>query len=401
MLNLDKKKKYLLGCSFGPDSMALLSMLLREGYDFSAGLVNYNLRKESVNERDNFIEYCKKNNIVYFVKDVDMSKEKGNTEENARLIRYQWFSEICLKEKFDAVLIAQHQGDLIETYLLQKKRNNKVMHFGISEDSILFGVNVIRPLLNYSKKDLLNYCNENNVPYAIDSSNLTDQYERNKIRHSIVENLSSEERKELLEEIRKNNEEIKRIFAKLSTLDLNDVNTYGKLSQTEVLYALNLLVKNFEPSAAISKKFADEIIKAIFSKKPSFAMKFKENIYLIKEYDRIYFSLKSDSESYSYLVQIPSVIDTPYFHLDFTKNSSNRNVKESDYPLTIRNADKKDKITIKDYQVEARRLFIDWKMPKSLRSRWPVILNKDGKIIYIPRYQKDFVIEKDTNFFVK
>ena len=87
--------------------------------------------------------------------------------------------------------------------------------------------------------------------------------------------------------------------------------------------------------------------------------------------------------------------------IDFSKDSLRRNVFPNDYPLTIRNARADDVYQILGYTKELRRLFIDWKMPKSLRSRWPIIINKDGVIVYVPRYQKDFVAGENCNFYVK
>ena len=72
-----------------------------------------------------------------------------------------------------------------------------------------------------------------------------------------------------------------------------------------------------------------------------------------------------------------------------------------DYPLTVRNATAKDTIMISGHPVEVRRLFIDWKMPMTMRKYWPVIINKKGEIIYIPRYQKDFQKEDSPCFYVK
>ena len=63
MLNLDKNKKYLLACSYGPDSMYLFSLLLKEGYNFSAAHVNYHFRKESDDEEKALRKYCYENNV--------------------------------------------------------------------------------------------------------------------------------------------------------------------------------------------------------------------------------------------------------------------------------------------------------------------------------------------------
>ena len=97
----------------------------------------------------------------------------------------------------------------------------------------------------------------------------------------------------------------------------------------------------------------------------------------------------------------PGVLDTKEFFLDFTKESANRNVFPGSYPITIRTAKPNDQIKIKEYFKSTRRLFIDWKMPKDLRQKWPVILDNTGKIVYMPRYQAEFKKDAKTNFYVK
>ena len=89
MINLDKNKKYLLACSYGPDSMALFDMLLKEEIDFSAALVNYHLRPESNNEMEGFIHYCQSHNVSYHVKDLVHGIGDMNVESECRRIRYE------------------------------------------------------------------------------------------------------------------------------------------------------------------------------------------------------------------------------------------------------------------------------------------------------------------------
>ena len=82
---------------------------------------------------------------------------------------------------------------------MQKLRKNYVKNYGISGENVIFGVRVLRPLLNYSKAELQQYDDERGIPYSIDKSNLSDCYTRNKIRHEIVEKLSKEERERNLD----------------------------------------------------------------------------------------------------------------------------------------------------------------------------------------------------------
>ena len=283
---------------------------------------------------------------------------------------------------------------------MQKKRKNLVNYFGIKEISYFTDVEIIRPLLKYRKKELLIYCRMFGVPYAIDKTNLEDHFLRNQLRHQVVELMTPEERNETLKEIDSENEKLAAIFEKISKINSNKIEDYNRLNDTEFLYAVVALGRRIKSDFTISKEQGAELRKVLLSDKPNVSLTVDE-LCFIKEYDS--FSIKEDSPTYDYeyVLNEPGKLDTPYFSLDFTQNQQRRNVSPDDYPLTIRNARSNDAFRIKDYEKEIRRLFIDWKMPVSLRNRWPVIINKDGVIVYVPRYQKDFLASKDENFIVK
>ena len=400
MLNLDKNKNYLLACSFGPDSMALFSMLLEEGFSFSVALVNYHLRKESNDEMNDLIEYAKSKNITYHIKDVNYKIGASNIEAECRKIRYEFFAQLVGEYHYDAVLVAHHQDDLIETYLMQKSRKNLVNFYGIKEKIDINGVTVIRPLLNVTKEYLLDYCHQNNIPYAIDSSNLEDRFLRNKIRHKIVSKMSEKERMRTIKNIASDNKTLSALFKKLEDLDIADVGVLKKLSDVELTYALNMLAKMKDETLTISFKQCKNIKPILFESSGNVDIPIKKGFYLRKSYDRVEIITKEKLD-YSIVIEKPCIFECDYFYLNFLGNTTNRNVTRSDYPLTIRNYHSGDKYMIKNYVVSVRRLFIDWKVPLSLRERWPIILNKDNKIIYIPHYQKGYKPSDKDNFYVK
>ena len=400
MLNLEKNKHYLLACSFGPDSMALFDMLLKEGYKFSVAHVNYHLRKESNDEESKLRDFCFEHNIGIYVKDVDEGLGDSNLEKKCRDIRYNFFINVVKENKFDALLVAHQEDDLIETYLMQKRRKNLVNYFGIKEISYFSDIEIIRPLLRYRKEELLMYCRMFNVPYAIDKTNLEDHFLRNQIRHSVVEKLSPIERKDILSEIDQANEKLSQIFISISKIKDNSVEEYLRLNEVEFLYAIVVLGRKLKNDFIISKKQGDELKKILLSEKPNISVNV-DGLCFFKEYDKLGFREFDEALDYSYDLTEPGILDTPYFYLDFTVDSSNRNVSQDDYPLMIRNARKDDEYEISGFKKGLRRLFIDWKMPESLRNRWPIIVNKDDVIVYVPRYQKDFVPEENCNFFVK
>lgn len=400
MLNLNKNQKYLLACSHGPDSMALFYMLKEEGYNFAVAHVNYHLREESNLEQQQLEAYCAKRNVQLFVKDVDEYLGNNNLEEKCRVIRYSFFKDLVNKYDFDAVLIAHNQDDLIETYLMQKRRQNLVQFFGIKENPIIFDVKIIRPLLSYSKQELLMFCDLNKVEYSIDKTNLEDVFLRNKIRHEVVEKMNKEDREKILKEIDEENKKLEAINEKISKINTNKCEEYNRLNDEEFLYALVNKGRELKPNFTMSRNQGLEIRKIFLSDKANISVNV-DGLTLVKSYDSFQFVDQEQEVDFSYKLDEPGVLDTEYFYLDFTGDTSNRNVGKDDYPLTIRNAQPNDVYLIKGYEKQLRRLFIDWKVPVTLRKRWPIIVDKNGTIIYVPRYQKDFKKEDNCNFYVK
>ena len=400
-LNLDKKSKYLLACSFGPDSMALFYMLISQGYDFECAIVNYHLREESTSEVDGLLKYASKYGVKVHTLDYKEPLTK-NKESKCREIRYSFFADLFSKNSYDALLVAHHQDDKIETYLMQKQRQNCPIYYGINDKTTIKGMKVIRPLLAYSKKELMEYCLKNNVPFAVDKTNSDISILRNKIRHQIVGKMTDQDRRNILEEIDRRNAELQKMINSIELERINEVDYLKSLDENTFKYAINFLVKRLGDNQSLSKENVGEIKKIILSKKPNVFSRVKKGAYFVKEYDYVDFADREiESIDYSFVLNEPGVLDTEYFYLDFTKDTSNRNVKVSDYPLTIRNVRPSDYIYIKNNKISARRLLIDWKMPLSLRQRWPIILDKNDVPLYIPRYQKDFVPSKNINFFVK
>lgn len=399
--NLDKSKRYLLACSYGPDSMALFHLLLENRFDFDVAHVNYGLREEAEKETEGLIGFCEKHHITLYIQRAEVNKRK-NMESECREIRYRFFKDLCEQNHYEGVLVAHNEDDLIETYFMQLKRVIRPKYYGIAEKTMILGINIIRPLLSYSKKSLQELCDTNGVPYAIDSSNLTDSHDRNIIRHHIVEPMGVEERIKTHEIIDKANKELEEKFRYLDSVDIHDIKTILSMDYITYLYALNTMASEIRQDIAISKYQALEIEKMLKSNKPNIVFKVSSKINFVKEYDKVRFeSPNKEMMKYAFEVKSREVLDNEFFYLNLNTDTSNLNIRDDGFPITIRTAKPEDIVNIKDYQKEVRRLFIDWKMPMSLRKRWPVILDRSGSIIYIPRYQKDFKIDGKRNFYVK
>lgn len=231
-------KMFIAGVSGGPDSMAMLD--LYKNKIKAVCFVNYYDRNDTHIDERIVKNYCFKNNILLHclnvTKDIYLSIESNNFQDQCRKIRYDFYNEIACLYDLNDVLIAHNFDDFVETAYSQiiKKKDN--LYLGIKKNSKYKDINVIRPLLNCRKDDLQKYCDQNNIEYIIDSTNIKDIYERNRHR-KYLKNLSSEEFNQLLNYINEYNLKNYQI-----DLKIKDIYNLWKASN----YSLELFNKNDE-----------------------------------------------------------------------------------------------------------------------------------------------------------
>lgn len=390
--NYDLNKTYLVAVSGGPDSMALLNMLYNQKYKIVICHVNYHKRKESNFEEEQVCKYAKERNIPIQVLDTSSLKVEGNFQAWAREVRYNFFKKQYKVYNAGGLFVAHQEDDLIETYLMQKRRRNIVTFYGLKEFTQIFEMNVIRPLLSFTKEELLRYCKMNQVFYSIDSSNLTDDYTRNSIRHNHVEKLSREQRDTILSEISSKNKELNEHVEKAKNLlqkKVKEINEYEKLNDLEKSLFLFAYITSFLPF--ISKKLSYsrilEIKKIINSKKPNAKILLYPPYYFVKKYETFEITECINSYDYAYIINEPSVINTKEFSVDLTKDTSPLNIYSYSYPLTIRNVRKNDVVKFGEIHKKVNRILIDEKIDSELRKKYPVIVDCNGQIVYIPLYR--------------
>jgi tRNA(Ile)-lysidine synthase len=182
------KKKLLLATSGGLDSMVLLHLMQNLDFEIAIAHCNFQLRGlESFGDQDFVQEYADQHKIEIFVTQFDtenFAKDyKLSTQVAARELRYDWFYELLETQKFDYILTAHHADDNLETFIINLTRGTGLDGLvGIPEEN----EKVIRPLLIFSRQEIAHFAKENNITWREDSSNASDKYLRNKIRHNIV-----------------------------------------------------------------------------------------------------------------------------------------------------------------------------------------------------------------------
>ena len=185
---LSKDKKYIVALSGGADSVCLLLVLRRLGYDVEAAHCNFKLRGEEADRDEQFcVELCKKHDIkihlVHFDTNFYAISHKISIEMAARELRYSYFENLRKDIGADAVCVAHHQNDCAETVILNLVRGTGIQGLaGIQPKRD----NIVRPLLCVSRDEIESFLAREGQDFITDSTNLDDLYVRNKIRLNII-----------------------------------------------------------------------------------------------------------------------------------------------------------------------------------------------------------------------
>ena len=180
--------KVLVALSGGADSVALLRVLLSLGYTCECMHCNFHLRGEESDRDEAFVKaLCEEFSVLLHVTHFDTetyAKEHHQSiEMAARELRYAWFHQLKEERKASVIAVAHHRDDSVETFLLNLMRGTGID--GLKGIPVRNGY-VVRPLLQESREDILDYLKAIHQDYVTDSTNLQDQYVRNKIRLNIL-----------------------------------------------------------------------------------------------------------------------------------------------------------------------------------------------------------------------
>lgn len=183
-----KGKRLFLAVSGGMDSIVLLQLFHQLNYEIAVLHCNFSLRNLESDGDEEFVKYyCESKKIPLFVQKFDTKQfaedAKLSIQVAARKLRYDWFYEQLADENFDYILTAHHLDDSLETFLINLTRGTGLEGLtGIPAQND----KIIRPFLPFSRVEIEKYIQENNLQWREDSSNASDKYFRNKVRHAIV-----------------------------------------------------------------------------------------------------------------------------------------------------------------------------------------------------------------------
>ncbi|MGN7708973.1 tRNA lysidine(34) synthetase TilS [Chryseobacterium sp. 22543] len=328
LVNEPENHTYLLAVSGGADSIVLASLFRDFGnknqdseFQFHVAHINYKLRgNDSDLDQKTVQDFCEKNHIKFHLYEVS---EKDRKPENsiqlwARELRYTFFKEIQEKEKLEFLVTAHHLNDQLETFIINLSKAAGINGLsGIpSNDNY-----ILRPLLNFSKKEIYQFAEENTIEFREDLSNKKNDYLRNKIRNEIVPMLM-ETNDHFLENFKKSSlylnqtkdfvqKQIQEIENRLTVFNQNNkILSKEKLDQESDFVKFEILKKyGFNQEEEIPKIFKAENNSSFFSKEYQ----------LIVNRDELIFIDKSNEKEIEEEIVL---ID----HFDFSENQININL---------------------------------------------------------------------------
>ncbi len=363
--------------------MALLGWMEEAGMDYAICHVNYHKRSSAARDEAIVRQFASDHQRPLFILSCPSDAKTGNFQAWAREQRYAFF-ELCAKAiGADSLYLGHHQDDALETWMMQKEKYLLPTVYGLQEYAFHNHLQIRRPFLNKSKAELLAWCQDHQIPYGIDESNLTDHYRRNQIRHARIESLSAAQRKELVWKMEEENRRLQLLRSKADHLAREGV-FETILSDPEGWLVIDTLF--FEQTGHhLSRKEAQDLLEQIRSgrlveRKGVLFQNVEGHLRCEKRHIPVPFYIGShdmlmkmadEQIAYGWISILCDGARIERFSVD-----------EDDFPLLIRPMEANDVIEMRTFSKKINRLFIDRKVPAIDRMKIPVVTNRDGKVIF-------------------
>ena len=361
--------------------MMLLSLCVKRELDIVVCFVNYKFRETADLEEEIVERYCLDNRIKLY-KDYPVQNSNENFQMWARNARYVFYKRVYDREHCDYLLTGHQMDDHLENYLMSLERGSHGWFYGIPYEGYHHGMKILRPLLQYRKKQTREYCLDNGIPFHDDESNFTDHYTRNRIRHSLIEPADDAQISRWLDEIERLNRKQKEMLEPFEQKYHEEISLDDFRQEEKKEELIRWLIWQKDRVSSYSSDYINDIVKTIMDSKRNGCIPVYEGLEVVYEYGVIY--VNEPFAGYSYVLEKACYFKTPYFELsDRGKVIEGVSLREDDFPVTIRNPQRGDEIRLRYGRKKLSRFFIDRKVKRKDRCKWPVMVNRDGQVIFI------------------
>ncbi|MGL4971280.1 MAG: tRNA lysidine(34) synthetase TilS [Cetobacterium sp.] len=409
---IENGDKIVLGFSGGPDSVFLLEVLkeLKKElkFEFVLAHINHLFRGENSDGDEKFsLLSGEKLEIPVFIKRASMeeiAKEKGiGLEEAGRIIRYEFFSEILEKTSSNKIAVAHNLDDQIENFLFRLIRGSSLEGL----EGIQNRGNIIRPINETYKSEILNFLDSNNIEYRTDETNFENDFTRNSIRLDLIPFIEKRYNSNFKDKVHNLIEEVKEVNEILKV----DLQKYKVLENNRVVLSIDLILKEDEyiQRKIINEYFKEFVLESsrekisnvikLFRSSGSKNIHLEKNFILKKQYKNIWIEKENidnfENIDVSLIQKIPFkikvngyVLETLEDEKSFGKNEFLTNLKVGD---TIEIRCRKDGDKIKplgmDSYKKVKDILINEKVPKEVRGTIPLVL-KENESVWVSGIKK-------------
>ncbi len=280
----------LIAVSGGVDSI-LLAYKYRNK-DVILAFVNYNVRKDTNIDEKNVTEFAKKYNLKLEKLILQNKYPKGNFENIAREIRYDFFLQIYKKYHCNELLIAHHKDDFLETCIMQEQKNKNKLFYGIKKITTFKGMKIRRPFINmYWKSQIYELAKKYNLNYNDDYTNYDPKYTRNKIRLELSNFSITNKEKEIDRFLQINNKNKSKIVS-----IKNEYKTWKNLKFSILEFdnffykeeIITMFINKRLDNINLNKNILFNITKFILSPKNKNSFLLTNNNFLVKKNNKLY-----------------------------------------------------------------------------------------------------------------
>lgn len=409
--------RLLLAVSGGVDSMVMLHVLKNIGLNIMVAHCNFKLRGHESESETQFLEkHLQKNEIsyrtIYFDTEDYAAKNKLSIQLAARKLRYDWFYDLLNKYHLDFIVTAHHLDDQVETFLINVTRGTGIDGmFGIPNRND----KILRPFLNVSRNEILEYAELNGIEWREDSSNASTKYFRNKIRHKVVPVLKElntdflETFSDTLYHLNQFNDGFYDGFNSLKkqiVTQVNNIYTIDLLKLRELKAPQSFLYHFLKPFGFTAWADIYDLIDAQSGK-----MIFSDIYVLLKDRDCFYLKKNEENETEKYVINQISDFNNLPFKITAATHLLNDTISQSQvildletlkFPLVVRHYQKGDYFYPFGMQGKKKvsKYFKDEKFSQFQKNQtWLLVQNNNIDIIWIigHRADKRFVNKLNPN----
>lgn len=419
------KTKVLVACSGGIDSMVLLDYLVAQKQRLNltavaAIHVNHMLRGKESDADAAFVEaYCETHGIQLFSKAIPVpalvKEEQGNVEAIARRERYRFFEEVMQKEHFTTLALAHHADDQIENVVMALAKGLQQGTQGMPVRRELGDGELVRPFLSSTRQQIEDYAAQHQLTYREDSTNNSDDYVRNRLRHHVVpllraENPNIAESVRIFTEQRQQDEAYfqtaaEQVYREIVTLrenNLIDVDVKRFQLQPVALQRriIQLLLKYLYKDRTIIQSYTllNRVLAIAKSNVGNELLTLPEGYQIRRNYDKfvIEMAAKTQAEAFSANVQLNEWLTVPnqmrvcvrlISNNFFVENAQTYYANRSDLGQRFQIRTKQDGDRMRPLGMsgtkKVSRIFIDAKIPDTARETWPLLVNEHGDILAV------------------